>query len=131
MVRCVSGDCHQEIAPGWSFCPYCGADNREPEHRPPVTNCNHEFLASRRFCVHCGKAFKPAKNSKWTWAWVQRDQAYIDDTEVEVSPGWGLRGGWSGLYLSNPRWEPWLELIGVVVVIGSIVAMILERWGKH
>ena len=55
MTLCVSESCHQEIDPSWSFCPTCGADNRPPEDRPKVKQCQHEFASDNCYCVRCGR----------------------------------------------------------------------------
>ena len=54
MAHCVSETCRKEIRDDWSFCPFCGVDNRPPEHRPHVDYCKHYFYDPAGYCIYCG-----------------------------------------------------------------------------
>ena len=67
MVHCVSASCRQEISESWSFCPYCGIDNRAPEARSPIRNCGHVFSPTSSFCIYCG-AGREGQFSRSQWS---------------------------------------------------------------
>lgn len=53
-AKCLG--CHKVIDASWSFCPICGADNRDPAlHRSSVGNHSHDFQLGPH-CVLCGVA---------------------------------------------------------------------------
>ncbi len=56
MVHCVSESCRKEIEETWSFCPFCGTDNRPPEERPTIGACAHQFIPPNKFCLRCGRS---------------------------------------------------------------------------
>jgi hypothetical protein len=64
MVHCVSDTCRQEIEEAYSFCPFCGTDNRPPEMRPPVKGCYHRFLNASGYCILCGAKY--GSESPWS-----------------------------------------------------------------
>ncbi|HEY3779615.1 MAG TPA: hypothetical protein VGL56_00930 [Fimbriimonadaceae bacterium] len=53
-VVCVS--CRKPIREDLAFCPNCGADNRAPEKRPPITPHLHDFSLGS-FCTKCGESY--------------------------------------------------------------------------
>ncbi len=53
---CVRRSCGRSIDGRFAFCPYCGADNRPPETRPPIRNCAHQDVEGGGFCVLCGES---------------------------------------------------------------------------
>jgi hypothetical protein len=58
MVHCISDTCREQIDEGWSFCPFCGTDNRPPEYHPHIKDCRHQFVGSKGYCVLCGAKYK-------------------------------------------------------------------------
>ncbi len=54
MVSCVSSTCRQVIEDEYSFCPFCGTDNRPPTHRMPVGHHTHIYPEGAKYCVSCG-----------------------------------------------------------------------------
>lgn len=53
-ANCVA--CHSVLDASWSFCPFCGSDNRDPAlHQGPVGNHTHDFRFGAH-CVLCGAA---------------------------------------------------------------------------
>jgi len=99
MVHCVSEDCRQELDEKWSFCPYCGTDNRPPEDRTGVDDCVHEFFDSRGFCVLCGEAFSKSRSNDWG----RRPESYAydntDGSEDVAGCLWGLAGRRNGCWI--------------------------------
>lgn len=53
MVRCSRLGCGLTVDEGWTFCPYCGQDNRPPKTRSSVPNCAHEYVDGP-YCFRCG-----------------------------------------------------------------------------
>lgn len=54
---------------GWSFCAYCGTDNRQPSLRHDIPHCDHQIEAGE-FCVQCGHSvidiYEPQEpESRW------------------------------------------------------------------
>jgi len=64
MVHCVSETCRQEIDEAFSFCPFCGTDNRPPEMRLPVRGCRHRYVSSSGYCILCGAKY--GAESPWS-----------------------------------------------------------------
>ncbi len=54
MAKCVAKACKRQLQAGWSFCPYCGTDNRPPTFRPVLVACPHRFIKGEGFCFRCG-----------------------------------------------------------------------------
>lgn len=52
-ARCVNLGCAQEVKDGWSFCTFCGTDNRPPAARRSISGCGHQ-IETGEFCVLCG-----------------------------------------------------------------------------
>jgi hypothetical protein len=55
MAQCSDKRCKSKVEAGWSFCPYCGTDNRPATWRPPILACPHSFVGSEGFCIRCGE----------------------------------------------------------------------------
>jgi hypothetical protein len=55
MAECVSKRCKQKIEEGWSFCAFCGSDNRPETFRPGILACPHLFFQTEGFCIRCGE----------------------------------------------------------------------------
>lgn len=56
-MHCQCVGCHKDIDPAFNFCPFCGADNRNPTVRPAVGPHNHEFRHGP-FCTVCGEPYQ-------------------------------------------------------------------------
>ena len=54
MTRCIH--CQKPIDSSWQFCAFCGADNRPPEHRPPIAEHTHDFSKGYH-CITCGASY--------------------------------------------------------------------------
>jgi len=75
MTTCLSSSCRQIIEDDYSFCPYCGTDNRPPTHRMPVGHHTHLYPEGSKYCVSCGaldelriiRAVDAEKGKKITW----------------------------------------------------------------
>jgi hypothetical protein len=86
-------------------------------------------VPKERYCTVCGFESKPVKSQRWTWDWVQRDQAYIDNTDVDFGEGWFPGGGFRGRgpFLSNPLWDRWVELFVLLFTVGVVIVSVLTR----
>ena len=56
MLKCASPFCDAPLEPGWSFCPYCGTDNRPPDPEAEPRHHAHRFDVWKGGCSVCGAA---------------------------------------------------------------------------
>ena len=54
MAFCISDACKREIDENWSFCPYCGEDNRSPDQKAPIGEHGHTYITNEFYCLICG-----------------------------------------------------------------------------
>ena len=113
--------CRRAVDASWSFCPFCGADNRDPAlHQGPVGAHSHDFRFAAH-CVLCGATggaqpvLQGKKAAMWNlppW-WVRLiigllialwglwglhlgiEAIMTKKTNIGLSSG--LRGGWDGI----------------------------------
>ena len=54
MLSVACAECTKDIPEEAKFCPYCGADNREPEGPPVCLACGVVAAENAKFCSECG-----------------------------------------------------------------------------
>lgn len=96
--KCVNLKCTEEVKNGWAFCSICGQDNRPPNLRASVVDCDHQ-IERGEFCVLCGDStidIHEPDNPDANWAeWI----------------GWAcLLGGVVLLIVSKIQWQQALSL---------------------
>ncbi len=78
MTRCVNNKCARPHPQPFSFCPYCGADCRQPGLRgTDVYNCGHEFYGIEDFCTLCGYTANQLADSAVTFDEEEKKKAMI------------------------------------------------------
>lgn len=67
MPFCIHRGCSREIHDDWDFCAFCGADNRPPERRHRVRDCEHDLVIEGPCCVRCGFDTDPQDGIPQQW----------------------------------------------------------------
>jgi hypothetical protein len=75
-------------------------------------NCDHEYIDSKGFCVHCGLAFPVKKVMPWTWGQTPDGPPDAPNINFDWQGGCFLTEGWGLVLLILV----WVVLFGFMIL---------------